>query len=45
MRVMALSALIIPLGFIVQVAHQHHSLSSGENATVLEDAWQSRRQW
>jgi hypothetical protein len=37
---MALLALVVPLGFIAQVAHQHHPLSSGEYATVLEDAWQ-----
>ena len=30
MRVIALSALVLPLGFIAQVADQHHAPSSGE---------------
>jgi hypothetical protein len=32
MRVMALSALVLTLGFIAQVADQHHPPSSGEYA-------------
>jgi hypothetical protein len=39
MRVIALSALVLPLGFVAQVAHQHHPPSSGEYAKVLEDPW------
>ena len=37
MRVIALSALVLPLGFIAQLAHQHHPPSAGEYAKVLED--------
>jgi hypothetical protein len=40
MRVITLSALVLALGLIAQAAHQHHPLSSGEYATVLEDTWQ-----
>jgi hypothetical protein len=39
MRVITLSALVLPLGFVAQVAHQHHPPSSGEYAKVLEDPW------
>lgn len=41
MRVIALSALVMPLGFIAQGAHQYYPLSS-EYATVLEDPGRSR---
>jgi hypothetical protein len=37
MPVIALSALVLPLGFIAQVAPQHHPASSGEYAKVLND--------
>jgi hypothetical protein len=39
MRVIALSALVLPLGFIAQVADQHHPRSSGEYA---KDPWGRR---
>jgi hypothetical protein len=39
MRVIALSALVLPLGFIAQVADQHHPPSSGEYA---KDPWGRR---
>ena len=46
MRVIALSALVLPLGFIAQVAYQHHPPSSGEYAKV---PWgtpgRRRRKW
>jgi hypothetical protein len=37
MRVIARSALVLPLGFVAQLAHQHHPPSAGEYAKVLED--------
>jgi hypothetical protein len=39
MRVIALSALVLPVEFIAQVPQAHHLQSSGGYAKVLEDAW------
>jgi hypothetical protein len=39
MRVIALSALVLPLGFMAQVAPASSSIVSREYAKVLEDPW------